>query len=653
LLASIIVEETVLCSSLFIKCFTIDWTRSSVTELIKYLDIVLEWNEDFFKDFTKEFINFLKQDLAIVTAKASKLNSLSPEFQINTGINHKKESENNDEKMSTTTPATVTAKHETKSQKSSDSMEIVPENEEKVSSLSNNSRDGSQYEYFDSVTISNQNASETSMQVEHEEDHQYTEDAMMVDEDQDESEFQEVQEHYNDHEYGGEESGAENNGATITIKPSYSNDFESCMSNSYASTSVTSISSDYREYQGGDDVINSEDEEIIRIDSETGEVIEEEREEEEEEEEEKGDVVEEEEVIKEEGEDKEKIVVEEEEEEVIQEEIICQEDEINDKGEEDHMLRDEEEEIIEVEEEIAYTRLDDNEDHNENNESISTKNKGKEEEITNEEEEIPEEIVVEEEEEEEEDLSTEEIDLEKQRLKEEEESNAQLRLEYKKKLKEKEDTINKIKENKKKSQELLSKLVKLYKANLTLTHYKILLADYQLNAAAAQLNEIKKRISNDKSEEHTKDEGTSSSSPPTISHEATITSPQHSMMNIDPKEEEKGESVEIKESSSIPDTTTTNNNNNNNNSISSVPTSMTVNDPSSDPMDISPSTTHTNTPTPNTRTTYTNNTTTTPSILPRVPVPPPGSASLSSTFHHLRYMQRLNANANAKNNEKK
>ena len=80
-MASIIVEESVLCSSLFIKCFTIDWTRSSVTELIKYLDIVLEWNEDFFKEFTKEFINFLKQDLAIVTAKASKLNNLNPSFQ--------------------------------------------------------------------------------------------------------------------------------------------------------------------------------------------------------------------------------------------------------------------------------------------------------------------------------------------------------------------------------------------------------------------------------------------------------------------------------------------------------------------------------------------------------------------------------------------
>jgi len=480
LLASIIVEESVLCSSLFIKCFTIDWTRSSVTELIKYLDIVLEWNEDFFKDFTKEFINFLKQDLAIVTAKASKLNSLSPEFQINTNINNKKEGE--DENMSNTIPATLTTKHETKSQKNSDSMDIVPEHEDKVSSLSNNtSRDGSQYEYFDSVTISNQNASETSMQVEHEEDHQYTEDAMMVDEDQDESEFQEVQEPYNDNEYGGEESGTENNGATITIKPSYSNDFESCMSNSYASTSVTSINSDYREYQG-EDVINSEDEEIIRIDDETGEVIVEE-------EEVRGDV--EEEVIKEEEEDKEKIIVDEEEE-VIQEEIICQEEEINDKSrEEDHMLRDEEEEeeeeeIIEVEEEIAYTRLDDNEDNNENNESNSTRNKGKEEDITNEEEEeeIPEEIVIEEEEEEGEvkmeGLSETEV---KQRLKEEEESNAQLRLEYKKKLKEKEDTINKIKENKKKSQELLSKLVKLYKANLTLTHYKILLADYQLNAA--------------------------------------------------------------------------------------------------------------------------------------------------------------------------
>jgi len=400
LLASIIVEESVLCSSLFIKCFTIDWTRSSVTELIKYLDIVLEWNEDFFKEFTKEFINFLKQDLAIVTAKATKLNGLTPTIPVNSP-----DKSNNDK------------------------MDFTSNNEKDISSSTTSSSSSSQYEYFDSVTITSPPPNqETSMHTEN--DLSNTTDMMIIDREED----HEVSQSHEEAE--PEAINEEVEDSSRTIKASYSNDFESCSSNSYASSSVSSIDSDYREYQG-DDIIYSEDEEIIRIDDD-----------------------------QEEEDDNKTEVNMRGEEEDIQENIPCYDID----NEEDHMLRDDEEEIIEEEVEVGYNRVDDD------GASSSSKNKGKDEiEEDYIDEEIPEEIVVEEDEndgKEEEQVETEEEDV-----------NAQLRLEYEKKLREKEETINKIKENKKKSQELLTKLVKLYKANLTLTHYKILLADYQLNAA--------------------------------------------------------------------------------------------------------------------------------------------------------------------------
>jgi hypothetical protein len=38
------------------------WKKDEVTELISYLDTVLEWDDDFFKQFTQEYINILKEE---------------------------------------------------------------------------------------------------------------------------------------------------------------------------------------------------------------------------------------------------------------------------------------------------------------------------------------------------------------------------------------------------------------------------------------------------------------------------------------------------------------------------------------------------------------------------------------------------------------
>ncbi|ORX49351.1 hypothetical protein BCR36DRAFT_328498 [Piromyces finnis] len=520
LLASIIVEESVLCSSLFIKCFTIDWTRSSVTELIKYLDIVLEWNEDFFKEFTKEFINFLKQDLAIVTAKASKLNGLNPSMQTNVPNNTDKE-------------------------------DIITSDEEKA--VSSSSSSSSQYEYFDSVTNISPTSSDqkSSMQVENDQFRSDNE-MMVVDHEKKDNELYETGSLY---EVAGHEA-LNDNDENYIIKTSYSNDFESCSSNSYASTSVSSINSDYRDYQG-EDIINSEDEEIIRIDNE---------EDDDDEEDENSNN----------NNDKEK-------DDDIEEEISYHDTDYDNY----HMIGEEgEEEIIEEEVEVEYIQANDN-----NREDFSNKNKGKngtEEDIID--EEIPEEIVIDEDE-----------SMNEKGKKESNIDNEQLKLLYEKKLKEKEDTINKIKENKIKSQELLSKLVKLYKANLTLTHYKILLADYQLNSAAIQLNEIKKRIAN--SENKNQDETSYSSSSVTNENHS---SENHDKMNIDPMEDIQKDKI-----TSPPDTITENNMESNYNL---------------DPMSVDVSSSSST------------------SISHRVPVSPStSSTSVSSSFHHIRYMQRLNS----------
>ncbi|KAL6607202.1 hypothetical protein LY90DRAFT_666896 [Neocallimastix californiae] len=510
LLASIIVEESVLCSSLFIKCFTIDWTRSSVTELIKYLDIVLEWNEDFFKEFTKEFISFLKHDLAIVTAKASKINKLNLPYHINLdkGDEHSLSSSTKFQYNSEIEPTNTQSTKYTKYVRS-DIIKIDPNKIKK-----NNNNNESNNNNINNITNSN-------------------------------------------NVFDNNANNSMNENENI-IKKSYSNEFESYSSNSYADTSVSSVNSNNNEYQDGENVIRSDDEEIIHI-NENGHQYEENKKE-----------------MKKEKEN-------------IKKDIQCQD------GSEGIIGENKEEKI---DEEISTIKVID--DDNNNSNSIKNKEKGKGEIINdNTIKEFSEGIINNED-------SKDEVET-----KCEKDDNTLLKTKYEKKLIEKENTINKIKENKKKSQELLNKLVKLYKANLTLTNYKILLTDYHLNSAAIQLNEIKKKIShNETTEKILHEEGTSSSS---SSQKISVSNKQpviikdrikHSKSNSNISPITNSSSLKIKtDSTNIPSTTTITNLNSN-------------------------------------------------SQIMRMPVPPSsGSASISSSLHHVRYTHKLNPNNNLKKKE--
>lgn len=62
LLAFMLNGESPAISAIFLRRLTMTWNHTTVTKLISYLDTVLEWDDEFFREFTHHFITTIRSD---------------------------------------------------------------------------------------------------------------------------------------------------------------------------------------------------------------------------------------------------------------------------------------------------------------------------------------------------------------------------------------------------------------------------------------------------------------------------------------------------------------------------------------------------------------------------------------------------------------